>query len=131
MAVALICVALGFLMKQKSVRIYGLVLSMFVCVKLVFFDVADAASLVKTIMYFVVGILALVIAGVYIVAEMLVNKKAQAAANPQPVAPQPVTYQPVQQDVIMPVQPQPQMQQDVILPQQPVVPEQNQQNGIQ
>lgn len=81
MAVALICVALGFLMKQKSVRIYGLVLSMFVCVKLVFFDVADAASLVKTIMYFVVGILALVIAGVYIVAEMLVNKKAQQAAS--------------------------------------------------
>ena len=74
--VALICVALGFLMKQKAVRIFGLVLAMLVCCKLVFYDFWDAASLVKTIMYFVVGILVLVIAGVYIVVEMLMAKKA-------------------------------------------------------
>ncbi len=75
MGVALVCVTLGFLMKQKAIRIYGLVLSMFVCLKLVFFDFAGAASLVKTIMYFVVGIIALTIAGVYIVMEMKLNKK--------------------------------------------------------
>ena len=79
MFVALVCVALGFLMKQKAVRIYGLVLAMFVCIKLAIFDIADAATLTKTIMYFVVGVLALIIAGVYIVMEMVLLKKSQAA----------------------------------------------------
>ncbi len=77
MGVALVCVTLGFLMKQRAIRIYGLVLSMLVCIKLVFFDFAGAASLVKTIMYFVVGIIALGISGVYIVMEMHLQKRSQ------------------------------------------------------
>ena len=81
MGVALVCVALGFLMKQRAVRIYGLVLAMFVCIKLVFFDFAGAASLLKTIMYFIVGIIALTIAGVYIVMEMILQKKSQERDN--------------------------------------------------
>ncbi|MCR4618789.1 MAG: YfhO family protein [Lachnospiraceae bacterium] len=81
MGVALVCVSLGFLMKQKAVRIYGLVLALLVCIKLVFFDFASAASLVKTIMYFVVGFIALAISGVYIVMEMLMLKKAQNEEN--------------------------------------------------
>ena len=93
MAVALICVALGFLMNQKSVRIYGLVLSLFVCLKLVIFDFASAASLVKTIMYFVVGILALVIAGVYIVSEMMLSRKNQQLLQEQAAAAQSAVMQ--------------------------------------
>ena len=104
MAVALICVALGFLMNQKSVRIYGLVLSLFVCLKLVIFDFASAASLVKTIMYFVVGILALVIAGVYIVSEMMLSRKnqqllqEQAAAAQNPIVQNPTVQNPTLQN---------------------------------
>lgn len=78
MGVALVCVTLGFLMKQRAIRIYGLVLSLFVCLKLVIFDFASAASLVKTITYFVVGIIALGISGAYIIMEMQIQKKIQA-----------------------------------------------------
>ena len=104
MGVALICVTLGFLMKQRAIRIYGLVLSLLVCLKLVFFDFASAASLVKTITYFVVGLIALGISGVYIIMEMQMQKKlqaeaaaAQAQAAPQQYVPQPQVQAPVLQ----------------------------------
>ena len=101
MFVAVVCVALGFLMKQKAVRIYGLVLAMFVCIKLALFDIADATTLTKTIMYFVVGVLALIIAGVYIVMEMVILKKNQAA-EAQIASSQPVVNQPVVNDAVAP-----------------------------
>ncbi|MCQ2494610.1 MAG: hypothetical protein MJ104_08405 [Lachnospiraceae bacterium] len=74
MCLALLCVALGFIFKQKGIRIYGLVLAMIVCAKIGFFDFWSSEILIKTIMFFVVGIIALVIAGVYIGVEKRLSK---------------------------------------------------------
>lgn len=69
MLIALGCVGAGFAIQKKSVRIYGLVLSLAVCVKLVVYDFMGANTLQKTILFFAVGVLALVIAGIYMVLE--------------------------------------------------------------
>lgn len=75
MSLALVCVALGFIFRQKGIRIYGLVLAILVCAKIGFYDFWSADSLIKTVMFFVVGILSLVIAGVYIVVEKKLSKQ--------------------------------------------------------
>lgn len=69
MAVALISIAAGFIQKQKAARIYGLCLSLIVCVKLVLWDCWGESSLYRMLTFLVVGVLALVISLVYIVLE--------------------------------------------------------------
>lgn len=69
MLIALAGVTLGFLQKNKPVRIYGLVLSLCTCGKIALYDYWGASLLQKTILFFVVGVIALVIAGIYIVLE--------------------------------------------------------------
>ena len=69
MVLALGCVGVGFVLSKKSVRVYGLILSLCVCVKLVVYDFIGANSLQKTVLFFVVGVLALIIAGIYMVLE--------------------------------------------------------------
>lgn len=69
MLIALVSVAVGFIERKKSVRIYGLVLSLLLCGKIVLYDFIGAATLQKTVLFFAVGVIALVIAGIYIVLE--------------------------------------------------------------
>jgi len=69
MLIALVCVGMGFAVKKKSIRIYGLVLSLIVCGKIVLYDYWGAATLQKTILFFAVGVIALVISGIYIILE--------------------------------------------------------------
>lgn len=69
MVIALVCVGTGFVVDKKSVRIYGLVLSLVVCGKLVMYDFFKAATLQKTILFFAVGMIALLIAAIYIILE--------------------------------------------------------------
>ncbi len=69
MIIALISVGSGFVINKKSVRIYGLVLSLFVCIKIVLYDFWDIPTIQKMILFFVVGFIALIIAGIYIVLE--------------------------------------------------------------
>lgn len=69
MIIALGCVGAGFIIKKKTERIYGLVLSLAVCGKLVLYDFVGANALQKTILFFAVGMLALIIAGIYMVLE--------------------------------------------------------------
>ena len=69
MLIALVSVTLGFLKKDKPVRIYGLVLSLCTCGKIALYDYWGAPILQKTILFFIVGVIALVIAGIYIVLE--------------------------------------------------------------
>jgi hypothetical protein len=80
MMIALLCVGMGFAIRQMSVRIYGLVLSLTVCAKIVLYDFVGANMLQKTILFFVVGVLALVIAAIYMVLERLQMKRGAAAA---------------------------------------------------
>lgn len=74
MLIALISVTMGFLKKDKPVRIYGLVLSLCTCGKIALYDYWGAPILQKTILFFVVGVIALVIAGIYIVLEKKCNE---------------------------------------------------------
>lgn len=69
MIIALVCVGIGFGMNTKNVRIYGLVLALVVCGKLVLYDFFGAATIQKTILFFVVGVIALTIAAIYIILE--------------------------------------------------------------
>ena len=75
MLLALGCVAAGFAIKKKSVRIYGLVLSLVICGKLVLYDFMGANILQKTILFFAVGLLALVIAAIYMILERNQEKR--------------------------------------------------------
>lgn len=69
MVVALVCVGTGFANKQKFLRIYGLVMALMICGKMVLYDFTDAATLQKIILFFAVGVIALIIAGIYIILE--------------------------------------------------------------
>jgi uncharacterized membrane protein len=81
----------GFFFHKRVLRIYGLVLALLVCGKLVFYDLHDLEKLEKTILYFVIGVIALGISAIYLVLE----KKLQKEAEKKPVsdtAEQPVIY---------------------------------------
>lgn len=73
MLIALICVGLGFGVKEKPIRIYGLVLSLIICGKITLYDFFDTETLQKTILFFAVGIIALAISGIYIILERRMN----------------------------------------------------------
>ncbi len=75
MAVAVASVVFGFILKEKAIRVYGLVLSIVVCAKIAFIDFVtlnDVKS--KTIMYIIVGAFALLIGTIYMVLESRENK---------------------------------------------------------
>lgn len=69
MLIALSCVAAGFALREGSVRIYGLILSLFVCVKVAVYDFTGVPNLEKMILFFSIGLIALIISGIYIVLE--------------------------------------------------------------
>lgn len=75
MMIALVCVGMGFVVRKKSLRIYGLVLSLVICVKLVLYDFMGANTLQKTILFFAVGVIALMIAAIYMILERSQEKK--------------------------------------------------------
>ena len=76
MAVAvLVGVAGGFLMNQKSARICGLILSILVCSKIVLYDFSGGPVKQRIFLFLAVGVLALVIVGIYIVLEKRTQKK--------------------------------------------------------
>lgn len=85
MALALGCVGTGFAIKKKSVRIYGLMLSLAICGKLVLYDFMGANILQKTILFFAVGLLALAIAAIYMILERSQEKKNEIKTADQTV----------------------------------------------
>lgn len=69
MIIALSCVGIGFIHKDKVERICGLVMAMFVCIKLVLYDFREVETLYRVVVFFVVGILTLGISFIYILLE--------------------------------------------------------------
>jgi hypothetical protein len=65
MVIALFCVIMGFGKHDKAQRFCGLVLALFVCAKIVLYDFRGLEALQKTIVFMVVGVLAMVIALIY------------------------------------------------------------------
>lgn len=69
MLTALGSVAAGFIEKKRNIRVYGLVLSLLVCGKMILYDFVGVTTVQKPLLFFVVGVIALIIAGIYIVLE--------------------------------------------------------------
>ena len=75
MAVAVASVVFGFILKEKAIRVYGLVLSIVVCAKIAFIDFVTLDDVMsKTIMYIIVGAFALLIGTIYMVLESRESK---------------------------------------------------------
>ena len=101
MGIAVVSVIIGFALKEKAIRIYGLVLSILICAKIALIDfVSLGDAKYKTLMYILVGAFALAIGCIYMVLESRESKKnkpMQAFATAQNL-PQ-STSQYVQQDM--------------------------------
>lgn len=69
MVVALLCVAGGFKLRDKIERICGLILALFVCIKLVIYDFREVEIFYKMIVFLAVGAIALTISFLYIQLE--------------------------------------------------------------
>lgn len=74
MLVAIGSVVSGFILKKKSQRIYGLILSLFVCLKVLLFDFRGIETIQKMILFLIVGIIILGISGIYILLEKKLNE---------------------------------------------------------
>lgn len=69
MIVAIGAVASGFAVRQKKLRITGLILALAACAKVVFFDFAGAKTAEKIILFLIAGLIALAISGIYLALE--------------------------------------------------------------
>lgn len=69
MLIGLISIGSGFILHDKKIRIYGLVVALFVCCKITLADFAGGDELQRMIMFFAAGVVALVISGIYIILE--------------------------------------------------------------
>lgn len=75
MIVALLCVGGGFKLHDKAERICGLVLALFVCIKLVVYDFREVDIFYKMIVFLVVGAIALLISFIYIQLEKTMERQ--------------------------------------------------------
>lgn len=69
MFIAIGAVIAGFAIKEKKLRITGLVLTLTVCGKMVLYDFAAAATFEKMLVFLIVGLIALAISGIYVALE--------------------------------------------------------------
>lgn len=88
MAVAFLMIAVGCIANRFEIRIYGLILSLLVCVKVAFYDFDSKDEFSKMVVFFLVGIIAITISFVYLILEKHEQKQlreAEAAAACAPV----------------------------------------------
>lgn len=69
MAVAIGSVIIGFALKRKAVRIYGLALSILVCMKVLFLDFMGTPLREKMLLFLIIGVIILAISCIYIILE--------------------------------------------------------------
>lgn len=69
MFIAIGAVIAGFIIREKRLRISGLVLTLTVCGKMVIYDFASAATFEKMLVFLIVGLIALAISGIYVALE--------------------------------------------------------------
>lgn len=75
MAIALAGVGGGFVLKQKSARICGLIFSLLVCGKIVLYDFRGGSTIQRIILFLVTGVIALMIGVIYIILEKKMREK--------------------------------------------------------
>lgn len=69
MGIAIFSVGAGFAVRRKSSRLCGLALSVFVCLKVVFYDFIEIPAQERILVFFIVGMIALAIGVIYILLE--------------------------------------------------------------
>lgn len=69
MVIAIGTIVMGFLFKEKKLRIGGLILTLSVCAKLALYDFPGAATTEKMILFMVAGVIVLAISAIYIALE--------------------------------------------------------------
>ncbi|MBQ7955891.1 MAG: DUF2339 domain-containing protein [Lachnospiraceae bacterium] len=67
MVIAIASVITGFVLKRKEVRIYGLVLSILVSFKVMFYDFMETPILERMLLFLIVGVIILSISCIYII----------------------------------------------------------------
>ena len=72
---AAITIGVGFYIKDKGIRIYGLVLMIFVALKLVIYDFNESQAGIRILVFFVVGLLILGISFLYICLEKKLDEE--------------------------------------------------------
>jgi len=88
MIVAFLTIAVGCIANRFEVRIYGLVLSLLICIKVAFWDFKNSSDFNRMIVFLVVGLLAIAISFVYMLLESHEQKlKRAGAVQPVPVQP--------------------------------------------
>lgn len=63
--VAIVCIVLGFRLRQKSFRLYGLIISMVSVIKLILFDISYDSNILRPVGFFVAGVLCFAISFIY------------------------------------------------------------------
>ncbi len=74
-ALAMFCIYAGFKAKDKALRIYGLVLALYVGVKVTAYDFRESGSLQRIILFLVIGVIMLIISLIYIKLEKRSGRK--------------------------------------------------------
>ena len=69
MLIGVVSIGVGFYIKDKVLRIYGLIISLIVCFKITLFDFEEGESLEKMVLFFVAGAISLIISGIYVLLE--------------------------------------------------------------
>ena len=89
MAVAFVMIAVGCIANRFEIRLYGLILSLLVCVKVAFYDFKSEDEFSRMIVFLVVGVLAIAISAIYLILEKKEQKelKALRAQNGEYAAP--------------------------------------------
>lgn len=82
-ALAAVTIGIGFYIKDKAIRIYGLALMIFVALKLVVYDFYTSPTLMKILVFLIVGLLILGVSFLYIYLE----KKQTAQSDAQEETP--------------------------------------------
>lgn len=75
MVIALGCVGIGFRQQDKPERICGLVMAVFVCLKLVLYDFREVGAIYRMLVFLAVGVIALIISCIYVKLEKKLDSK--------------------------------------------------------
>lgn len=84
MVISLFCVGIGFRLSDKKERICGLVMAAFVCLKLVMYDFREVGAAYRVIVFFAVGVIALLISFIYVKLEKR-NSSLEETAKENPL----------------------------------------------
>lgn len=76
--IALLSVIIGFYKKEKPIRVYGLLLALFICAKIIIYDYRTVTQMQRMWLFFGVGIIILMISFVYFRLEKHLQQDSQS-----------------------------------------------------